>query len=162
MRKQLYLDIKERLKTVKNEAGEQLFKHFDLWNKQVEFIEQKTAFETPAVFVEFMPMQWKTLGNSVQDCQVTVRLHIITECSADYSPTEQQMLEVFDIIDRVVAKMQNFDTPYMNACMRTQSITSHDHQRYVDNVEEYSCNLRDISAVQQLQSVMVQALAIKQ
>ena len=152
MRKQLYLDIKNRLKTVKNENDEQLFQHFDLWNRQVEFIEQETPFACPAVFVEFMPMAWKTRGNRVQDCDLTVRLHIVTEWyaeTADYSPTEQQALEFLDIIDKVVAQLQGFGTEYMNAWMRTQSITNHDHERYVDNVEEYTCNLRDLSAVRQ-------------
>jgi hypothetical protein len=152
MRKQLYLDIKKRLKTVKNETGEQLFQHFDLWNRQVEFIEQETPFACPAIFVEFDTINWRTLGLRVQDCELTVRLHIVTEWyagTADYSPTEQQALEFLDIIDNVVAVMQNFQTGYMNNWMRSKSITNHDHERYVDSVEEYICNLRDTSAVKE-------------
>lgn len=150
MRKQLYLDIKEQLKTVKNENDEQLFQHFDLWNRQVEFVEQETPFACPAVFVEFGEINWRTLGLRVQDCELRMKLHIVTEWyagTADYSPTEQQALEFLDIIDRVVHKLQNFQTDYMNSWMRTKSITNHDHERYVDNIEEYVCNLRDISAV---------------
>ncbi len=112
MRKLLYLDIKNHLKTIQNELGEQLFKHFDLWNKQMEFIEQETPFECPAVFVEFMPMAWRTLGNRMQDCTLNVRLHIVTEWhnnTADYSPYEEQALEFLDIIDRVVYEMQGFN-----------------------------------------------------
>ncbi|MDR0872185.1 MAG: hypothetical protein LBN27_01790 [Prevotellaceae bacterium] len=149
MRKQLYLDIKNRLKTVKNEAGEQLFQHFDLWNRQVEFIEQETPFACPAVFVEFAPMAWRTLGNAVQDCELTVRLHIVTEWfagTADYSPTEEQALQFLDIIDRVTAAVHGFAASATNKFMRRQSVTNHDHERYVDNVEEYACNLRDTSA----------------
>jgi len=150
MRKQFYLDIKNRLKSVRDENGEQLFKHFDLWNKQVEFIEQETLFQCPAVFVEFSPMQWKTIGNRVQDAQLTTRLHIVTDWyaqTADYSPTEEQALEFLDVIDRTVAVMQGFTASKTNGWMRSLSITNHDHERYVDNVEEYICNLRDTSAV---------------
>ncbi|MDR3326921.1 MAG: hypothetical protein LBT04_02115 [Prevotellaceae bacterium] len=154
MRKQLYLDIKNHLKTVKNEFGDQLFLHFDLWNRQVEFIEQETPFGCPAVFVEFAPMVWRTMGNRVQECELTVTLHIVTEWfagTADYSPTEHQALEFLQISDYVSAAMQNFSTTYMNGWMRTQSVTNHDHERYVDNTESYKCNLRDISAVQQFE-----------
>ena len=156
MRKQLYLDIKERLKTVTNEDETKLFQHFDLWNQQVEFIEQETPFDCPAVFVEFGQMNWQTFGNRVQGCDLTVRLHIVTEWhagTADYSPTEQQALEFLDIIDRMVYVLQNFSTEYMNGWMRKTSITNHNHERYVDNVEEYICNLRDISAVQKYTAV---------
>jgi hypothetical protein len=164
MRKKLYLDIKERLKTVKAETGEQLFQHFDLWNRQVEFIEQETPFQCPAVFVEFGQMSWQTLGNRVQECELTVRLHIVTEWHADtaeYSPTEQQALEFLGIIDHVVKVMQGFSTGYMNAWMRRLSVTNHDHEHYVDNVEEYVCTLRDTSAVQQYTPVLVHPVVVE-
>jgi len=150
MRKQLYLDIKERLKTVKDKSDNQLFQHFDIWNRQVEFIENETPFTCPAVFVEFSTMDWQTRGNRVQECDLIVRLHVVTEWhadTADYSPTEQQALEFLDIIDRMVAVMQGFSTNYMNGWLRKQSITNHDHEYYVDNIEEYICNLRDTSSV---------------
>ncbi|HOU67615.1 MAG TPA: hypothetical protein PKW49_03400 [Paludibacteraceae bacterium] len=156
MRKQLYLDIKNRLKTVAGNDGQQLFLHFDLWNRQVEFLEQETPFACPAVFVEFGEMEWKTLGQRVQECGLTVRLHIVTEWHAgtsDYSPTEQQALEFLDITDRVVAALQGFSASYMNSWMRTRSITNHDHETYVDNIEEYNCLLRDQSACKQYESV---------
>ncbi|MBR3571668.1 MAG: hypothetical protein IKN99_00215, partial [Bacteroidales bacterium] len=71
MKKQLYLAIKNRLKNIPGADGQPLFKHFDLWNQQVEFIEQETPFQTPAIFVEFQPLQWRTLGNRVQDADLT-------------------------------------------------------------------------------------------
>lgn len=158
MRKQLYMDIKERLKSVKDGNGEPLFQHFDLWNRQVEFVEQETPFVCPSIFVEFSPMEWRTLGNRVQDCRLTVMLHIVTEWhadTADYSPTEDQALEFLDITDKAVKALQGFATDYMNGWMRTRSITNHDHERYVDNVEEYVCLLVDRSAVKERTAVMV-------
>jgi hypothetical protein len=152
MRKGLYLAIKNRLKLIKNDDGEQLFQHFDLWNRQVEFVEQETPFACPAVFVEFSPIAWITLGFHAQEAQLTVRLHIVTEWyagTADYSPTEAQALKFLDIADRVVAALQGFTSEYTNSWMRSLSITNHDHERYVDNVEEYVCNVRDFSAVKQ-------------
>ena len=164
MRKQLYLDIKERLRSVTDAGGNALFHHFDLWNRQVEFIEQETSFACPAVFVEFAPMTWRTLGHRVQDCELTVRLHIVTEWhadTADYSPTEQQALTSLDIIDRAVYSLQGFATPYMNSWMRSKSITDHNHDIYVDSVEEYICNLRDTSAVRQYEPVEASVIISK-
>lgn len=149
MRKQLYLDIKNRLKTITDGNGDLLFRHFDLWNRQVEFIEQETPFVCPAVFVEFDRIDWHALSKKVQDCNLHVRLHIVTEWhsdTADYSPTEQQALEFLDIADKVTKTLQGFTTNYMNGWMRTASITNHDHETYVDTVEEYTCYLRDVSA----------------
>lgn len=152
MKKQLYLDIKNRLKSITDGHNEQLFQHFDLWNQQVEFIEQETQFATPAVFVEFLPHDWKTLGNRVQSAELFVRLHIVTQWfndTADYTPDcfERMALEYLDIVDKVVAAMQNFSASNTNSWMRTKTIPNHNHERFVDNIEEYKCNMIDDSAV---------------
>lgn len=151
MKKQLYLAIVNRLKNIPGADDEPLFKHFDLWNQQVEFIEQETPFLTPAIFVEFMPLQWQTMGNRVQSADLTTRLHIVTEwhaLTADNVPDEEQnlALEYLDIVDSVVAALQNFSAPGTNSWMRTQTIPNHNHERYVDSVEEYICRVIDDSS----------------
>lgn len=150
MKKQLYLDIKNRLKDITAADGEPVFKHFDLWNQQVEFLEEETPFLTPAIFIEFLPHEWKTLGNRRQHAVLNIRIHIVTQWfagTADYSPTEQQALEYLDIVDCVVAAMQNFSASSTNSWMRTRTVPNHNHERYVDNIEEYTCDLVDDSAV---------------
>lgn len=149
MKKQLYLDIKNRLKDITAADGEPVFKHFDLWNQQVEFLEEETPFLTPAIFIEFLPHEWKTLGNRRQHAVLNTRIHIVTQWfagTADYSPTEQQALEYLDIVDCVVAALQNFSASSTNSWMRTRTVPNHNHERYVDNIEEYVCDLIDVSA----------------
>lgn len=167
MKKQLYLDIVEQLKTITNSDGEALFQHFDLWNQQVAFLEEETPFNLPAVFVEFTPHTWQTLGNRKQAADLTVRLHIVTQWfsdTADYVPEEfmLQAVAYLDIIDKVVAAMQNFAPANANAWMRTRSIPNHDHGRYVDSIEEYVCNIVDTSAVPQPQYATVNPVVIKE
>lgn len=151
MKKRLYLDIKERLKTaVLDENGEAILKHFDLWNKQVQFIEQETPFQTPACFVEFLPFNWRVLGKRGYECDATVRLHLVTEWFSDtasYSPTEEQALEYLDLPDKIVAALHGWRGTTTNSFFRTLSETNHDHDRYVDSVEEFKFLLRDESAV---------------
>ncbi|MDR1381777.1 MAG: hypothetical protein LBJ47_09920 [Tannerella sp.] len=159
MIKQLYLDIKTRLQSVVDADGNRVFRHFDMWNRQPQFTQEQTGFDFPAIFVEFTPMVWSTLGNRVQECELNVRLHIVTEWhadTADYSPTEQRALEFLDIADRMVCALQNFATPYMNSWMRSRSIIDHDHDTLVNNIEEYRCNLRDTGAVKKRVPVQAQ------
>lgn len=167
MKKQLYLDIVNHLKTIKDENGIQLFQHFDLWNQQVAFLEENTSFNLPAVFVEFTPHTWQTLGNRKQCADLTIRLHIVTQWfsdTADYVPEEFMLkaVEYLDIIDKVVAALQNFAPANANAWMRTRSIPNHDHGRYVDSIEEYICNIVDTSAVQLKQQVTAAPVIVKE
>lgn len=57
MRKQLFLAVTQRLKSRVPQLA-----HFDLWNQNVEFIEQEAVFAMPAVFMEFKPIHWETLN----------------------------------------------------------------------------------------------------
>lgn len=57
MRKELYNMLCKELK----EVGGGLIKHIDLWNHNVEFIEQEENWERPAVFVEFCPIRWNAI-----------------------------------------------------------------------------------------------------
>ena len=58
MRRFLYLSLIDRLKKLTDETGEPVIKTFDLWNQQVGFIEQEEVFDTPAIFIEFLPIKW--------------------------------------------------------------------------------------------------------
>ena len=53
MRKELFNALKTKLT---NDVPE--VKHIDLWNHNVEFIEQEDGWERPAVFVEFATIEW--------------------------------------------------------------------------------------------------------
>ena len=62
MRKELYQMLCDRLK----EVGGGAIKHIDLWNHNVEFIEQEESWARPAVFVEFRPIKWNAIVNGVE------------------------------------------------------------------------------------------------
>ena len=149
---QLYLAYEKQLQTVINETtGKPLFKHFDLWNQNVEFLEEETPFQTPAVFFEFLPIQWKTLGQQVQDADLSIIFHIVTEqydTTAKYTPNKirQQMLDYLNMPSWVIKKMQGYCTPFTNGLMRVRSVPNHNHGRYIDSPEEYICRVQDISA----------------
>lgn len=167
MIKTLYLAIEQKLMAIyedqpagRNQARPTpFFKHFDLWNQQVEFLEQETPFNTPAVFVEFDPINWKTTGGKLQEAEITIKLHIVTPWYANTpanTPSEQrtQALEYLTIPSLVVAAMQGLVIAppndsvigFSNTWTREQSIVNHNHEHYVDSVEVYKTHVYDRSA----------------
>lgn len=157
MIKTLYLAIEERLKAIQTAEGEQLFKHFDLWNQQVEFLEEETPFNTPSVFIEFGTFDWRTLPRRFQECEVTIKLHIVTPWFANTpantpEPFRSQALEYLTLPSTIVAALQNFtiapegSLERANSFTRIKSEVNHNHEKYVDSVETYSCHLYDRSA----------------
>lgn len=166
MRKQLYLNIVETLKrivlntdntvtilpigTEPTDDQITLFRHFDLWNQQVAFLEEETPFETPAIFVEFRPIPWKTAGYKNQSAQATVRFHVVTPWfaqTADYSPDKLTALDYLDLPDYLLMLFEgNFLTSHTGPWTRNQSETNHNHTRYVDSVEQFIFELYDNTA----------------
>ena len=157
MLKHLYLTLEQKLLAITDEQEnpQPLFKHCDLWNRQVEFLEQETPFQTPAVFVEFEPLQWRTDGRHIQDADLTVRLHIVTpwhaNTASDVRATALAYLDIPTALFRQLhgqhGNLEDGDTVlgHFNALTRTASAVNHDHERFVDSVETYQCHLKDLS-----------------
>ena len=157
MIKQLYLAIEQKLLAITDGQPDPkpLFKHCDLWNRQVEFIEQETPFQTPAVFVEFTDIQWRTDGQHIQDADLTLRLHIVTPWYAntasnvadpDVRAAALAYLDIPTVLFRQLhGQHGQFETGSFNALTRIASTVNHDHERFVDSVETYQCHLKDLS-----------------
>ena len=74
MRKEIYKMLCERLGNIPE------IKYIDLWNHNVEFIEQEDNWERPAVFVELCPINWEaTVAGMRYVTEAKVNLHVVTD-----------------------------------------------------------------------------------
>ena len=154
MRKLIYLSLIDRLKGLTDETGQPEVKHIDLWNEQVEFIEQEEPFGTPAVFVEFRPVRWATLGGTVQQADVDIRLHIVTPwkgSAKDGSIFQQDALERFALLERIDRCLFNLQGAEggTSFCMtrRTGSSTNHNHDELVEDIADFTCKATEQWAI---------------
>ena len=100
MTRELFSALVAAIKSVQKD-GEQLIKHVDLWNRNVEFIDQESAWPRPAVLIEFGQATSRILsGPSISaTADVAVTLHIVTDwkgSAADGSAQQDAALEVLD------------------------------------------------------------------
>ena len=139
----------ERIKEIQ-EAGETpdyAIRHIGLWNRQVEFIEQESHFPMPAVFVEFGKLSWRHQQGGLQDADLTIGLHILTEAMPEGYDGEEFHLDLLDKINRC---LHGFTGNYWGAFKRSASIPCHDHEEILDDTEVYQTLLYDDSAVKKL------------
>lgn len=149
VREELYRQIKAQLEKISVNGADELFvapyeadddlfekavRHIDLWNHNVEFIEQETAWERPAVFVEFQPIRWNAIVTGFEyRAEVMVNLHVVTDWKGGEGIGEFRLLEK---IHEVLAGLEgstfaDFDIE--------SSMTNHNHEDIVENIECYSC-----------------------
>lgn len=152
MREEIYNAIKNRLEALcVNAAGEyyerpdeadmdddiypRAIRHIDLWNHNVEFIEQEVAWERPAVFIEFVPFKWHAIVPGVEyRAQPLINLHVVTDWAG--ADTDVGQFRLLDKIHELLAGLEGETFAELDI---ESSATNHDHEDIVESIETYTC-----------------------
>lgn len=136
MRKEIYKMLCERLGNIPE------IKYIDLWNHNVEFIEQEDNWERPAVFVEFCPINWEaTVAGMRYVTEAKVNLHVVTDwlgSSAANSDQREESLTVFDLLEKIHTALADVDGEHFKEFDISNSTTNHNHEDILENIETYS------------------------
>lgn len=137
MRKELYNLLCQKLKEIDDGA----IKYIDLWNRNVEFIEQEEPWERPAVFIEFGPITWKpTSGKREYRGEGLVKFHIVTDwngsASSD-SELREGALSVFDFSEKIQSALLQLKGKTFYGFDLVETDTNHDHEEIMENIEVY-------------------------
>lgn len=142
MRGFIFSKIKERLESIDGIARVELF------NSQLEYAEEEQAFATPAVLIEFQPIQWRHQLHGVREADITVVLHVVTDSRVGHW---SDTIEVFSLLDSISSALHGIggtaeNGSVMNSLTLTSSTTDHNFDELQDNVETYTCHVTDRSA----------------
>lgn len=140
MRKQLYKEIETALLSIFDNNEQQLIQYVDQWNNQVDDAEESEAFDTPAVFIEFKSIKWRTLGNKAQEGNVNLTLHIVTKKNASTSNNSQfqdEELDALDLPDKIFTKLQNVKPTNSSYMVRTDTFFNNKNKELQDTQETY-------------------------
>nr|DAV27000.1 MAG TPA: hypothetical protein [Caudoviricetes sp.] len=127
MRKELYAAIVAKLKQDVPEVV-----HIDLWNHNVEFIEQEEGWERPAVFVEFGSIVWEPNVGCGYRGKGLVRLHVVTDW------TEGGQEAAWELIGKIRAAMENVEGIGFHGLVLSETETNHNHEEILESIESYS------------------------
>lgn len=158
MRKKLYKEIETALLSVLNDNEGQLIQYVDQWNNQVDDAEESEAFDTPAVFVEFNRIKWRTLGNKAQEGNVNLTLHIVTKKNASTSNATQfqdEELDALDIPDKIFTKLQNLKPTNASYMVRTDTDFNNKNKELQDTKETYEFTILNTLASPQTTQIEI-------
>ena len=144
MREELYRKLKARLEALcVNAAGEyyerpddadmddelypRAIKHIDLWNHNVEFLEQEAPWPRPAVFIEFVPLKWHAIMPGVEyRAQPLINLHVVTDWA------EQKNIGEFRLLDKIHELLAGLEGESFMEFDIDSSATNHNHEDIVE------------------------------
>lgn len=124
------------------EVDDGIIKHIDLWNQNVEFIEEDEPWDRPAVFVEFGEIVWdpyKGMANGMTG-KGEILLHIVTDwkgSAADGSPTQKITLADYELPNRICDKLNGLSGITFRNLVLSRTLTNHNHQEILENIEVY-------------------------
>lgn len=124
-RRELYAAIKAAIGRVDK------VKHIDLWNHNVEFIEEEAGWDRPAVFVEFGPIAWQPYVGGGYHGDGSVRLHIVTDW------VEGGQEAAWDLIEKIRAAMEDVKGERFHGLHLTETLTNHNHEDILESIEGY-------------------------
>ncbi|NCC88562.1 MAG: hypothetical protein EOM05_12005 [Clostridia bacterium] len=156
MRKAIFAELKKITKTADGyiiidnpDEQDPAIKHFDLWNNQLETIEDEMPFNLPAVFIEFLPIQWRHNLQGVREADVTVNLHILMREIAptkDGGQYEDQAFAFLELPDAVNKALHGLTGTGFDALTSKTSVTDHYFSEIMHLQESYNCHVQDTSA----------------
>lgn len=153
MRKELYNAVKERLSLLcVNGAGEYymapagmdadlanpVIRHIDLWNRNVEFIEEETPWPRPAVFIEICPIRWKAIvAGREYRAEAQLKLHIVTDWADAVSDESGGAISMLDLPEHIHDALAGLEGESFMELSLAESDTNHNHEDIVENIEVY-------------------------
>lgn len=145
MRSKIYHVLESALLSIKDDEGNSIIQHVSVWNNQLAFAEEEQPFYTPAVFIEFSPINWKAQTRGVIDAEVDIALHFVTDSRMG---KWSDSLEAFDLIDQVpsvLARLQNAGEKFtISPFTRISSTSDHDFDELQDNIEVYRTHIQKV------------------
>lgn len=128
VRSELYQAIKLKLEQDVPEV-----KHIDLWNHNVEFLEQEDAWARPAVFVEFGAIGWEPFaGGKHLRGKGVVRIHLVT----DWNEGEHD--QAFAIGQKISEALEGLEGELFNGMVLIETATNHNHEDLLESIDSYA------------------------
>ena len=127
MRKELYNAIKSKLASDVSEV-----KHIDLWNQNIEFIDQEDVWERPAVFVEFGKIEWSPFQGGCQRGKGIITIHLVTDWADGGHDA------AFDLCHKVHTALDGLSGEDFNGMALLETYTNHNHEEILESIDSYA------------------------
>lgn len=144
-----YKELSAKLLAIVDNLDKPIIKHIDLWNDQLND-DWDEPFETPAIFLEFAPIPWKSVGGHRQMADTSINLHLVNDVrhqSKSGSKFIDKALLHLDIIDVVNHWITGWRGSCNGSLSRTNSIQDHYYGKLIRHTETYKVRFEDTAAM---------------
>ncbi|KAA2242815.1 hypothetical protein F0L74_09815 [Chitinophaga agrisoli] len=138
--KQPIQDLMNRLREIPE------LQYVRVWNNQIQSRKQGQHYDypTPAAFVEVINSPvWEEIGMGFQGADLGVTIHLEHEYYDAQDGTFEQDLIVFDLRDKIVAKLSLYEATACGPLVKTGESQSYDHDNVYEYTIDFACHFID-------------------
>ena len=136
MRRLLFESICSKLQTDLPEI-----KYYDLWNENMDGIEQGIIFDTPAVFIEFDPISFTSQARGVPRHPITITLHVVTRYTPQRPTRSGYASEAFqhlELLERIELALIGLSGEGFSALQLSSAEMDHNHEELQNHIERFT------------------------
>ena len=148
--KNIYSIIENRLHTIEDEYGIEIFKHYHTWNSQFKDLlgsagsNKDVSIPFPAVFMEVVVDKIEEQGSFNQNLECTLNLHIAHQLMNSMFGEFEQNWEIFDLVDQVHKSFQGFHPTLFGTFIRKGMKQDYSHGNLYHFILTYKFTYEDI------------------
>lgn len=167
--------LKDVYQAIKKRLGEEIpaLAWIDWYLAQYAQEGEQALWTTPACFIEFLPLDWQTLGSGVQASNVMLQIHLVNETHYDddkrvldatigHLAQAQQVYTalhnwrcMMSYVDEYAAlEGTENDRVLLESMVRVRTYPDHDMSRLLVAVQEFTMRIYDYDAQLQWQDVL--------
>jgi len=133
IRREIYEKVLEAVGGLRDIEGGALFRHVDLWNRNVEFVDQEDSWERPALFLEFGAIEWQHDRPAPGErcsmrCVAELSLHVVTDWHAGCHP------DAFGLLGTLRRALTGLCGDHFARMMPDRELSNHDHGELLEEI----------------------------
>lgn len=149
MRKCLYKSIVEKLQLIQtNDDGGYIMasapggnkpaiRYFDIWNSRQQVVIESNTVVKPAVFVEFLPIEWQHDSKTVRNASAKINLHVFTDKS------DKDSLNYVDLLNAINDCLHDHSGNGFRDLLSYSSVTDSDFEKVIHSIECFTCRITE-------------------
>ena len=138
-------------------------KWIDLWNNQLNNLDQEDPIPFPAAFIEFTPIAW-TRMIGCKKAELIIRIHLVQESYASSykgSATQSQALEILDNSDILDTLLEDYSGQNCTPMIGSNMEIDVNHDMLIDTILDFTTSYTKVIAKKKVRLEVTPAIKFK-
>lgn len=114
--------------------------HVDLWNDQLNNLDDENPFERPAIFIELGEINWTDVNKNGKRGALPVTFHLVSDCY-DTRADDPNAMDALDLLDLAADHFDNLKLANATPLVPASTTPDNNHGNLIDGKVSYTTEI---------------------